>query len=69
MFAELARRSLNQIQPFTSKIFSTLYTCAYFFLLFYLQPVSVAYNSFFTMTMELVSQYFFPAKSNDTVIH
>jgi len=38
MFAELARRSLNQIQLFTSKIFSTLYTGAYFFP-FYLQPV------------------------------
>jgi hypothetical protein len=69
MFAELARRSLNQIQPFTSKIFSTLYTGAYFFLLFIYNPYASHTTTFFTMSMELVLQYFFPAKSNDIVIH
>jgi hypothetical protein len=52
MFAELARRSLNQIQPFTSKIFSTLYTGAYFLLLFIYSPY--AYKNLFMMLMELV---------------
>jgi hypothetical protein len=59
MFAELARRSLNQIQLFTSKIFSTLYTGAYFFS--FLFTASTPITTFFIMTMLLVSQYFFSA--------